>query len=399
MVDNGEITSFRGASRAQGYIEASDSDELHETTHVVPRTADNADNAEESNPEAMLARFRSDTPRFDDATGSDRAWPADDPQTPDALPGGVPSVELRINRRERGAEAPSLGWRAIARNLGFTIKQGPAEARAAELGSARSLIRLSRWQRSVGILVANPKGGVGKTPLSLALGGCFATIRGGGAVVVEVADDAGALSVRSEGRASVGVAELLRDLDEIRGAGHLAGYVSQQTSYASVIGTVGDRDPLDGDDVKRITSKLDEYFPVRVMDTGNQPSSSAFHGALDVTDVLVIPVLDALDALQGAMQLLRHLHQLGGRAAQLARNAIVVRTHDGRPEDTEVSAYADELIEKAGISAVYHLPMDSHIAERTTLNYGQLAPATTDAITLLTAGVVTQLNAELRKAQ
>lgn len=399
MTENVGNTSFRGASRAEGYIEGPETDPLDEATHVVPQKGDKTLNAAGSSSEEMLARFRNDTPRFEEAPAVTEAPLPDEAHGSEDVPGGVPSVDLRINRRERAAESPSFGWRAIARNLGFTVKQSPAEARAAELGSARSLIRLSRWQRSVGILVANPKGGVGKTPLSLAIGGCFATIRGGGAVVVEVADDAGALSVRSEGRASVGVAELLRDLDQIRGAGHLAGYVSQQTSYASVIGTVGDRDPLNGDDVKRITSKVDEFFPVRVMDTGNQPSSSAFHGALEVTDVLVIPVLDALDALQGAMQLLRHLHQLGGHAAHLARNAIVVRTHDGRPEDSEVSAYADELIEKAGIRAVYHVPMDRHIAERTTLTYGQLAPATTDAITLLTAGVVDHLNTELRKAQ
>lgn len=392
-------TSFRGASRAEGYVESVELPASPRVGDSVPQMGDKTHKAQASSTDDLLDRFRNDVaPAEPPAVIDDVPLPDEAQGEPEAA-GGVPSVDLRINRRERAAEAPSLGWRAVARNLGFKVKQGPAELAAAELGSARSLIRLSRWQRSVGILVANPKGGVGKTPLSLAIGGCFATTRGGGAVVVEVADDPGALSVRSEGRASVGVAELLRDLDQIRGAGHLAGYVSQQTSYASVIGTVGDREPLSGEDVKRITSKIDEFFPVRVMDTGNQPSSSAFHGALDVTDVLVIPVLDALDALQGAMQLLRHLHQVGGHAAHLARNAIVVRTHDGRPEDAEVSAYADELIEKAGIRAVYHLPMDHHIAERTTLVYGQLAPATKDAITRLTAGVVEQLNTELRKAQ
>lgn len=393
--------SFRGAARAQGYVEEDTAVVSAKDIPRVPQKVDNADNAEVSTSEQRLAEFQTREPDPEESKASEPppvvSEPATAPGAP-VTPQGIPSVDLRDGRRET-AEKASHGWRGVMRNMGFNMKPSAAEIRAAELGSARSLIRLSQWQRSVGVLVANPKGGVGKTPLALAIGGCFASIRGGGAVVVEVADDAGALSVRAEGRAPVGVAELLRDVDEIRGAGHLAGYVSQQTSYAAVIGTVGDRAALTGADVHRITHKLDEFYPVRVMDTGNQPSSSAFHGALDFTDVLVIPVLDALDALQGAMQLLRHLHQLGGQAQYLAQNAIVVRTHDGRPEDGEISVYADELIAQAGIRAVYQVPVDRHIAERTALSYGQLAPATTDAITRLTAGIVAQLNTELRKAQ
>lgn len=396
---------FRGANRAQGYIEDAEVVSAHGIPSSVPQMGDTANNALASPAEQRLAQFRADpvvdAPPVEATVPAATSVPAVEvpADEPEALrPQGVPNVDLRMTRRE-ASETSRHGWRGMLRNMGLTIKPSAGEIRASELGRARSLIRLSQWQRSVGILVANPKGGVGKTPLSLAIGGCFATIRGGGAVVVEVSDDPGALSVRAEGRAPVGVAELLRDLDEIRGAGHLAGYVSQQTSYAAVIGTVGDREALTGADVHRLTHKLDEFYPVRVMDTGNQPSSSAFHGALEYTDVLVIPVLDALDALQGAMQLLRHLHQLGGHAQHLAQTAIVVRTHDGRPEDAEVSRVVGELLEESGIQAVYHLPVDRHIAERTALSYGQLAPATSDAITRLTAGIVDQLNTELRKAQ
>lgn len=398
MSNTGGQYGFRGAARAQGYVEDVEVVSEANIPDSVHQKGDSADNAHVSSAEQRLAEFHAKPSATTEAASPPVEEGVSEPQVP-AGPRAIPSVDLRVSRRDTAGEAPSHGWRGVLRNMGFTIKPSEAEIRAAEIGSARSLIRLSQWQRSVGVLVANPKGGVGKTPLSLAIGGCFASIRGGGAVVVEVADDAGALSVRAEGRAPVGVAELLRDVDEIRGAGQLAGYVSQQTSYAAVIGTIGDRAALTGADVRRITHKLDEFYPVRVMDTGNQPSSSAFDGALEYTDVLVIPVLDALDALQGAMQLLRHLHQLGGHAQYLAQNAIVVRTHDGRPEDREVSAYADELIGQAGIRAVYHVPVDRHIAERTTLSYGQLAPATTDAITRLTAGIVAQLNTELRKAQ
>lgn len=405
MAENANKSAgFRGAERVQGYSEAIGAEEGDTPvsrpaaeTKLVPQMGDNADNAQVPSSEQLLARLSSG--------GAAPAPVSESASEPIAeqVDGAAVSVagpgDLRLRNRERQADVPSLGWNKFLRALGLKPKPNAAELAAADLGRARSLIRLSTWPRSVGILVANPKGGVGKTPLSLLTAGLLANIRGGGTIVLEVADDPGALAVRAEGPAAAGVAELLRDMDEIRGAGQLAGYIAQQTSYAAVIGTAGDREALTGEDVKRMAALTDTYYPVRVMDSGNQPSSDAFHGALEVTDVLVIPVLDALPELNGAMQLLRHLHKLGGHAADLARSAVIVRMHDGRTEDPEVRSYADQLVETAGVGAVVHVPFDPHIAQRTTLSFGHLKPATTAAITQLTAVIVSQLNSALRKAE
>ncbi len=397
-----ENQAFRGAVRAHGYMELDDEHtavrgEAPRAAMIdrVPQTGDIPETASPATPEQLLARFQQDDPA---ATAQTAATQEPDQAVVADKAIAVPSADVRLRSRHRVAEQPSIGMRGFLRKLGFSMSPSAAEQEAADLGSARSYVRLSTWRRSVGILVANPKGGVGKTPLSLAIAGALATTRGGGTIAFEVSDDPGALSVRAEGPASVGVAELLRDIDQVTGAGQLAGYVAKQTSYAAVISTVGDRDPLTGDDVRRMAKLTDTYYPVRVMDSGNVPSSDAFHGALDVTDVLVIPVLDALDALQGAMQLLRHLHQLGGKYTELARQAVVVRMHDGRPEDPEVRAYAEQLITSAGISAVYEVPYDAHIAGRSTLSYSDLSAPTQKAITMLTAGIVGQLNKKLNQA-
>lgn len=405
MVENTDISAgFRGAERVHGYSETLGTGEVEAPTDqgvtvelLVPQMGDRANNPIVPSSEQLLAQL-SGGGETQLATAGSTVDPGvsqlEDAQVSEGGPG-----DLRLRNRERPSDVPALGWNKVLRGLGLKPKPNAAELAAAELGRARSLIRLSTWPRSVGILVANPKGGVGKTPLSLLTAGVLANIRGGGTIVLEVSDDAGALSVRSEGPAVAGVAELLRDIAEIRGAGQLAGYIAQQTSYAAVVGTAGDREALTGEDVKRMAALTDTYYPVRVMDSGNQPSSDAFHGALEVTDILVIPVLDALPELNGAMQLLRHLHKLGGHAAGLARTAIIVRMHDGRTEDPEVRAYADQLVETAGVGGVMHVPFDPHIAQRTTLSLGGLKPATTVAITQLTAAIVSQLNAALRKAE
>lgn len=388
--------AFRGARRVENYSEP---------TQPAP-PAEGPSNASEH----LLAQFGSGTsqpvapaesapPALAAPTAEHRqeaAAEAAEVVAPAAAREPVLTFEPHLRSREHSGDVPSRGIRRALRKMGIRIGPSAQEQHAHRMSNARTLIRL--LTRPGGVLVAQPKGGDGKTPLSLSIGGVIAQIRGGGTIVLEVSDDPGALSVRAEGAGSVGIAELLRDIDQITTSGQLGGYIAQQSSYAAVIGTPGDRRALTGDDVRRIAALTDTYYPIRVMDSGNQPTSSAFHGAVDVADVLVIPVLDAMPGWQGAMQLLRHLHQVGGHAADLARNAIIVRMHDGRPEDRDVIAYGDQLIENAGIQHVFHVPFDPHIADRTTLTFSRLAPATIDAITLLTAAIVQQLNQNVRKA-
>lgn len=173
---------------------------------------------------------------------------------------------LRVSRPDIAQPTPSTADAVIAqpaplaqakpqpRFLGLG-RGGPSKAQVAaqQLEADRTTIRLGSWSRSVGVIVANPKGGVGKTPSALILGGVIASIRGGQTCVFEVTDDAGALAVRAEGPAAAGLAELVRDVSAIRGAGQLAGYTAQQASYAAVIGTVHDRNPLTHTDVQNGT--------------------------------------------------------------------------------------------------------------------------------------------------
>lgn len=399
MTDHSEVTNadsaaaFRGARRVESYNEPVAEPAPSATSATVgegqPSTSEDLLSQYDAGAEQVTAPS---TP----ANAAPQVTAAEQPVPQEP----VLTFDPHLRSRDRAREAPSRGIRGAVRKVGrmMGVKIGPSakEQHAHKMGNARASIRLSN--RTGGVLVANPKGGVGKTPLALTIGGVLAHIRGGGTMVLEVSDDAGALSVRAEGTGAVGIAELLRDIDQIKTSGQLAGYISQQSSYAAVIGTPTDRTALAGDDVRRIVALTDTYYPMRVMDSGNQPTSSAFHGAIDAADVLVIPVLDAMPDWQGAMQLLRHLHQVGGHAADLARNAIVVRMHDSRPEDHDVIAYGDQLISNAGIQHVFHVPFDPHIADRTTLTLSRLAPATTDAITLLTAAIVQQLNQNVRKA-
>ncbi|MBF4624936.1 ATPase [Clavibacter sp. VKM Ac-2872] len=332
-------------------------------------------------PDADPQRYVMRTPRADAATSALTLFPEQTGQRP-----------------PRGPAIARTGFRGFMNTVtGGVFKIGPgAEEAAANAEVARRegderVIRQATWSRAVSVLVANRKGGVGKTPTSLILGGVLGSIRGGSVAVVEVTDDPGALGYRAEGQPTRGLGELVRDRDEIHSAGQLAGYTAPQTSFASVVASVGPRRELTGDDVIGVARLIDEYYAVRVMDSGNQPSSSAFRGAIEVTDVLVVPVLNAGDAVLEAVALLDFLRELGGHAAMLADNAVIIRLHDGRPEDPAVVARIDRILGDARPAQIFTVPYDAHIAERGPISLASLDPVVARAFTAATAGVVQRL--------
>ena len=359
-----EGRAFAGAARAASYVEAHDA------------------------PAVAVA-----------APSAPPAAPAVEPEP--VIDAGDP-VELEQEDVDLGAlsvaaptRAAQKGLRGLLTKVGLKVAPGAAETAAIQaaeqLARYEETIRQATWTRAVSVLVANPKGGVGKTPTSLMLGGTLAAIRGGSVAIIEVSDDPGALTFRSEGSPSRGLGELVADADQIRSAGQLAGYTAPQSSFAAVIGSVGWRPRLDDTAVTSVVGVVDDYFAVRVMDSGNQPSSPAFGAAVMSADILVVPIFDAGDAALEAAQLLEGLKAAGGHAADLAANAIVLRLHDGRPEHPQVVTRVDRILTSHGMTHQHSIPLDAHIAERGQLTLAKLAPATRHALTGAAADVVRTL--------
>jgi len=311
-----------------------------------------------------------------------------------------PADGLRAAANHAEAPKATKGIRGVLARVGMPVAPGAAELAALERDAKRrgfeSTIRQATWTRAVSILIANPKGGTGKTPAALLLGGVLASIRGGSVAVVEVSDDPGALAFRAEGNPQLGIGELVRDSTRITNAGQLGGYTAPQTSFAHVIGSTGRRERLTGEAVVSVAAVIDEYYAIRVMDSGNQPTSSAFQGAVAVADAMVVPVMNAGDSTLEAIRLLDELRAAGGQAAELANRAIVVRLTDGRPENPAVTEEVTRLLHNAGIAALYEIPYDRHIADRGQLTLSALAPATTEAFIAAAAAVVKSLQTSAR---
>lgn len=376
-------TVFSGATRADSYAETDAGDDLAGLVEVEDQTTLTAP-----------ARRRNPEPH---AGGEVPATTAGTVEATDADVAGLFEQDLSaVAARPRPVTA-ATGVRGILARLGLHVAPGPAERAQLELAAALAAdeerIRQATWTRAVGVLVANKKGGAGKTPTALVLGGILAAVRGGSVAVVEVSDDPGALTFRAEGNPARGIGELVRDARGITSAGQLAGYTAPQTSHAAVIGTVGHRARLDEDAVAAAAEVIDRYYSIRVMDSGNQPSSSAFAGAVEAADVLVVPLLNAGDAVLEAQAMIEDVRARGGRYARMADNAVIVRLTDGRPEHEQVVARIDRIIDRLGAGAVFRVPYDEHIAERGQITLDRLAPTTRAAFTAAAAGVVKALQA------
>ena len=373
---------FPGAEQAADY----DEDIVTRTRGTRPRRTDQAPAAAQPNeaPEVPAAVVAPPQPS---AALSEPVAEKSDPMG-SALFAGALTPGITVHAPPV-AQAGTRGW---LNRLGFRLPPGPAEAAQIEqehaLTAAQTRIRQATWTRAVSVMVANPKGGTGKTPLSLLLGGTLASIRGGSVAVIEVADDPGALAYRAEGTPRLGIGDLVRDADQITTAGQLAGYTAPQTSFAAVVGSSTRRPRLEADGVAAMVRVIDEYYSIRVMDSGNQPSSSAFQGALAATNVLVVPVVNAGDSTLEAVRMLDGLREVGGHAAEVAGRAVIVRVTDGRPESAAINAEIARIMAAAGAAAVCDLPYDSHIAERGQLTLANLESSTRNALTHIAATVV-----------
>ena len=362
-------SAFAGASRAQQYVEPL------EAPKPEPAVEDNGD-----------------APATDSTNELSESAPIPAPTI--ALP------DLGVVGFTATKPHATSGLRGLVGKVGIKVAPSKAETARLEMEEQQrrdeEVVRQTTWTRAVSILVANPKGGVGKTPSALALGGILASIRGGSVCIVEVSDDPGALTFRAEGTPKRGLGELVRDVDTIRSAGQLAGYTAPQTSFASVIGTAGRRQRLSEDDVVDVARVIDDYYSIRVMDSGNQPSSSAFAGAVSTADALVVPVYNTGDAVIEALNLLLELRAQGGTTADLANRATLLKLTDGRPESPAVVARVEQMIDDGGFAQQFAIPFDPHIAERSQITMSRLSPQTIHAFTAAVAGVVRSLQNTVR---
>jgi MinD-like ATPase involved in chromosome partitioning or flagellar assembly len=265
------------------------------------------------------------------------------------------------------------------------VKPAPGQEERAHRANVL-VIQRAAWPRSVRIVIASPKGGVGKTPTALLLGGVLASIRGFVAVY-DAADAANTLAARSEGTAGQCISDIAAHPDRYMKPTKPVPAI--QSSGAHVFGSLRER-KFKEEAIRNVQAVLDDAaYQISIADTANDPESDAFEAVIAAADVVVVPTIATADSVNKALSLLRRLQE-----TDLAAHAVVAVTRYGGPETPGLAQQIPTLFHNARVGAVVDIPFDPHIATGTTLTLGSLSHPSKVAWTRLAATVVTNTTTE-----
>jgi len=254
----------------------------------------------------------------------------------------------------------------------------------------------TQWSRGKTVVVANPKGGAGKSPTVLGIAATFGELRGGGATVAwDNNETMGTLGIRSEpGRLPNTAVDLLSNLEMFERIdarrGELGAFLRHQESGQFDV-LVSDEDPkrmseIGREEYRRIHWVLQRWYDAIVVDTGNNPRATNFLAAIESADMLVIPLRWTTDVVVSAGRLVDQLRANG--YGELVSRAVTVVTGNSVPRAQSVEQVLEwQRWYEEQTAAVVTVPYDRHLAVGDAIVYGDLAAATRRAYLRLTAAV------------
>jgi MinD-like ATPase involved in chromosome partitioning or flagellar assembly len=263
-------------------------------------------------------------------------------------------------------QAPAeWGWRARIREISagmVALAPGPDElTNRAAISQIQATLPGSRT-----IVVANEKGGAGKTPTALILSALLAEYRREAVVVWDVNELRGTLGRRAE------IAEPSTTITDVLAAAHdlarpeaevglLSSFLRRQPEGNLVLASSEDGNAMrqiGHEECDIIRQLLLRRFGIVVCDTGNNAAASNFLYTVDSSDVLVIPTAPSSVHLEVARAMLRMLASRETTKHLVSAAVLVVTSPTGAR-----LAPAEEQWFSERIGQVVHVPADSAIAE------------------------------------
>ncbi|WP_213578464.1 ParA family protein [Rhodococcus sp. USK13] len=241
------------------------------------------------------------------------------------------------------------------------------------------------------VTVANTKGGVGKTPLAVALSQVLAALRGGSTIAcADLSEVGGSLANRvgvppAGGRDVVGLLEAHTDPEATIRPSALSRYLTRQPSGEDIVpGRRAADAALSYDDAERLAAILAQHRDILVADTGNSALAGSWRWAVSAADVLVVPVPLRYDAAEPAEEMLLDL--AASRNELLSRTIVVITEGPGDAPMVEKAA-VDAFLE-LGVRQVLRMPFEPLFATGERIFPAQLRATTTQSLTVIAAAVV-----------
>ena len=319
------------------------------------------------------------------------AAPVAVPATPAAAPVKSSEGEEPPTRREarqsfltqeQVEEPATTGFRGFLTGLGLRMAPSEAERRHREQVHLVS-------QHHVGprtIMLANGKGGAGKTLATVCLSTILARYSGAATVAWDNNQTRGTLGWSTESaRHEASVLDLLPDIDRFLGptaqSADMAEYVHHQTrdrydvlkSKPDVLAS-GQR--FDAGTVDRVHKVLTKFYRLVLIDSGNDETDPMWLAGLDRTDQLVVPTTTDDKWCESAALLLEQLMGAGGRYRELAENAVVIVGVETSDVKSQKVAEQVRRFKDAGLGRdVLTIPYDAGLKAR-IINYDALQEPT-----------------------
>ncbi|WP_205570080.1 division plane positioning ATPase MipZ [Actinomyces lilanjuaniae] len=306
---------------------------------------------------------------------------------------GVSSVEDRdrwrsaaqeMGRADTGRHELPGAWRRVLRRVSLGAYRGlePEAAWRHRVAVNRALAPMPDTGAGT-VVVAQPKGGVGKSPVAVLVACGLEAYTRRTPVLWDCNENAGARW--AVGRFDRTVEHLLGEpergtvLTQVEAAA-----IDQDEQAYQVVAAPRRPRNLSDEEFAVVHSKLAQRFTQVVIDTGNTVTAANLVNAVARADVVVVPTDHATATMAPTLALFEVLEARWGRGAW-SRRVVGVETglvEDPDPEWREFFA--------SSCAEVVEVPWDPHIAARGRLLWSRMAPGTREACLHL-AGAVTDV--------
>lgn len=321
-----------------------------------------------------------------DQSSANTAPPPPTPPSPEQ-PGGPMSAAEFLGARHRQARSRVAGW-GWRRNLRLAtlglIKPAMGPAEKAHHDNLEAVQATFRGAKTV--MVANHKGAATKTPTSILLAATLGVARGGGVLAWDNNELEGTLGLRSEpAHHSNTIVELLEDVERLLATpdtrlGDMYAYVrGQGASKFDVLASAEfglAEAMISRENFEAAHQLMSRFYPMMIVDTGNNRRSANWMAALDTADLLVVPTTVKADAGAVGLSMLDKLTADGYE--HLVKSAVVVVSHHGPRVDESIRSWLDESFAHR-VGSVVHVPYDPAVADGDRVNYQNLSHASREA--------------------
>lgn len=296
------------------------------------------------------------------------------------------------------AEGPAeIGWRGVLNMLGFRLS--PTNEERAEREDRRDVQRGLTSHKTV--MVANLKGGAGKTTFTFLLAAVLGRVRGGTVLAWDNNENRGTLAHRSpiEPNTTATAIDLLHEMQFFEGSGQVAELVNfvrpQGSNKFDLLASQnqgGSRPVIDGEGFTQLHSLLQTFYRMIVVDTGNASNASTWQSTAAVADQIIIVCENAEDSAQTAADTIDTL--LAAGHGNTVHNSVAVvmdcrqgRTKEKRAEDKRRLERITQHL-KSHVRAVHVLPWEESLDNGAWIDWENLSPTTHRTMLAAAASVV-----------